>query len=104
MTSNDDKILNLISLAKKAGVVVYGHETCKTSITKDKISFLIITNDAAYNTKKKFVNMCEYRNIKYMIFDNSDKLERILGRNNIKVIGITDANFASEISKVGRCK
>ncbi|PKM66284.1 MAG: hypothetical protein CVU95_11525 [Firmicutes bacterium HGW-Firmicutes-2] len=59
-------------------------------------------SDASDNTKKKFTNMCAYRQIKMITLGDKTSLGKAIGKEYRATIGIVDEGFANAIlSKVG---
>lgn len=90
---NSHNLYNIISLSKKAGKVVLGNNKVEEYLKKNKITLIIIAEDSSNNTKKKFINMCEFYNIEYIVFGIKCKLGEYTSRKMTAVIGITDSNF-----------
>ncbi|MCP8616483.1 L7Ae/L30e/S12e/Gadd45 family ribosomal protein [Salirhabdus salicampi] len=90
--------LNIVGLAFRAGKCTLGEEAIVRDIKKQKISLLIIANDASNNTKKKLTDKCTYYKIPYVITDDRDTLSNAIGKSGRVAIGITDKGFAQKIS------
>lgn len=93
----NNKVDSMISLAAKAHKVQSGELACEIAVKKLEAKLLIIAEDASDNTKKKFINMSNTRNIKYIIYSNKDNLGHIIGKDLRSVICITNDNFANSI-------
>ena len=101
----NDKILQMIGLAKRAGKAASGAFAAEQAIKQGKACLVIISADASENTKAKFRSMCEYRNIKYIIYADKEELGRCLGQEQRSCAAITDASFAEAIlAKSGRLR
>lgn len=87
-----------IGLAKKAGKLVSGTQTCLAHIKKN-IILLIIAEDTSENTKKRLKNKAENSGVRYVVYGKAYKLSHTIGREGRNAIGITDANFALIIEK-----
>lgn len=94
-----DNIYSFIGLMQKAGKLSSGDDSVEIEIKKKKAMLVIIAEDASENTKKKFINMCEYRKIPYVIFGEKDNLGFAIGKSSRSVIAIKDKNFASGFLK-----
>lgn len=90
----------MISLAKKAGKIMTGSDVCEKGLKSNKIDLLIISEDASEGTRKSFVDMCKYRNVKFKIFGERAVLGRFIGRDEIVIIGICDKGFSDAISRL----
>lgn len=93
----DRKVLSFLGLAQRSGNLVTGEDTCQHHIKKGNIYLVVIAEDASENTKKKFQDMCKYRNIRYVIYGKREDLSHAVGKLNRAVYGIKDAAFANKI-------
>jgi len=93
-----NKIEGLIGLARKAGKLIVGTDSVIDQIRKNKVSLVLILNDASENTKKKLHDKCAFYGVECKEIENSANLERILN-NNKKALGISDKGFAEAIKK-----
>ena len=95
-----NKICGLLGLARRAGKLSFGTETCMQEIEKNKIKLVIIAIDAAERTKMNFINICNKKKIPIFEILNINELSNSIGQNNKAVIGIKDINFSKEIIKI----
>ena len=93
----ESKIYSFIGLAKKANRMVSGDETCERIIKKARAALVIVTDDASDNTKKKYKNLCNYKNVQYRVFGSKDLLGKYLGKDIRSVIVITESGFANKL-------
>ncbi|KXG75794.1 L7Ae/L30e/S12e/Gadd45 family ribosomal protein [Thermotalea metallivorans] len=93
----DKKILSFLGLAQRSGNLVTGEDTCQHYIKKGNIYLVVIAEDASENTKKKFQDMCKYRNIRCVIYGKREDLSHAVGKLNRAVYGMKDAAFAKKI-------
>ncbi len=91
-----DKILNILGLAYKARKVVLGEEVLNR-ISKVRVMFL--ASDLSEKSRERYEKKCFYYSIEHIDSYSSEELSSSLGRNNIKVLGITDDGFAQSIMK-----
>ena len=91
--------LQMISIAMKAGYLASGEFQCEETIQKGKAYYVIISEDASDNTKKKFTNKCEYQGIKYEIYGKKEEIGHLIGKNERSVIAITDEDFSTQFMK-----
>ena len=90
----------MIGLAQKAGKVSSGDYSSEMIIKSQKCSLVVIAQDASDRTKKKFRNMCVYRNIKLFEYGSKEKLGKCIGKNDRSIITINDNNFATSIESL----
>ena len=55
-----NKILSLVGLAMKAGKVVSGEFSTEKAVKEGKASLVIVAEDASGNTKKLFLDKCDF--------------------------------------------
>lgn len=99
MYNNEFKILSLLGLASKARKVLTG-DTLLKSIKQKKIELVLIAEDASDNSKKKFIDKCNYYDIPCYIFSDVDKLSSAIGKDNRVCVGISDKGFAFKIKSM----
>ena len=97
-----DKSLSMISLCMKAGKIAAGEFSVEKAIKEGKAFLVLIADDASDNTKKKFTNMCNYRNVPFRIAYDKVILGRTIGREQRATICVVDENFAQSIEKTWR--
>ena len=93
----DDKVLAMIGLARRAGQADTGAIMATKAIQKGKSELIIVAGDGADNVKKKFTNSCTYYEIPYLEIANKELLSKCTGKENIAVVSINDSNFARGI-------
>ena len=95
---SDEKLLRFIGLAMKAGKLMLGDVRAVESIRSGKAKLVLISKDASDNTKKKYRNMCEYRNLKLLdIFSDRNEFGQCIGRDFAVVAAVEDDGFAKRI-------
>ncbi|MCG8485269.1 MAG: ribosomal L7Ae/L30e/S12e/Gadd45 family protein [Clostridia bacterium] len=94
----NDKVYRYLGLAKRSGNLISGYNTCLHYMGKKKVKLIIISEDAAENTKSKLIQQAARNNIEYMVWGLKDKLSHSVGANNRSVFGITDDNFARVVA------
>ena len=94
-----NKILNLLGLAKKARKLVLVTDTSVAMLKSNKLTLLVIATDASDSTYDKLEKKAYFYQVPVMYKFTTEELSNALGVNQVKVIGITDAGFASAILK-----
>jgi ribosomal protein L7Ae-like RNA K-turn-binding protein len=92
-----DRIYSFMGLAAKAGKLLTGDETCERALKTGKVYLVIVSEDASDNTKKKFKDMCSYRDIEFREFGLKEQLGRFTGKSVRSVVAIKDTNFAGHL-------
>jgi ribosomal protein L7Ae-like RNA K-turn-binding protein len=88
-----DKVYSLLGLAKKAGQLVSGDETCEKAIKSGKAELVVVAGDASENTKDRFNSMCKFRNICYREYGLKQELGKCTGKEIRAVISILSKDF-----------
>ncbi|MFZ5989834.1 MAG: L7Ae/L30e/S12e/Gadd45 family ribosomal protein [Bacillota bacterium] len=92
-----DRIYSFLGLARKANKLVSGEETCERALKAGKVSLIIVTGDAAQNTKKKFMDACKYRSIYIRIFGDKETIGKFIGKDVRSVLAILDKGFSNRL-------
>lgn len=95
----NDKILNLMQFARKAGKLIYGTDACIRGLNHQLIRLLIIAEDTSERTKDSVVriNSASHGPIKMIITGTQKEISYALGLPVSGVFGISDKNFAAKI-------
>ncbi|MTI67481.1 MAG: 50S ribosomal protein L7ae [Firmicutes bacterium] len=92
-----DKVYSMLGLGIKARSLRPGETACKEAIKKRKCNCVIIAEDASFNTKKKFKNLCDNYDIECLVFGNKYKLGNSIGKGVISSIAVCDYNLGKAI-------
>ena len=90
-------IYSFLGLATKAGKLLSGDETCEKAIKAGKVYLVIVSEDASDNTKKKFSDMCNYRNVAIRYYGDKELLGKFTGKKIRSVIAIIERGFAGHL-------
>lgn len=94
-----DKVLNLISIAMKAGEVKTG-EFLTTKVLQEGGAYLvIIAKDTSEKSTKRLTGIAENYECKSVIYGTKEELGRFTGKKEKSVIAITDEGLGSAILK-----
>ena len=88
--------LGLLGLIYKAKKLVLGEEILKQI---SKVKLLIIASDISSASRSRFEKKCFYYDIEMIDCYNSKQISNSLGKNNVKVVGITDQGFVKSFKK-----
>ncbi|MDO4198579.1 MAG: ribosomal L7Ae/L30e/S12e/Gadd45 family protein [Erysipelotrichaceae bacterium] len=91
-----DSVLNLLGLAYAARKTVLGEEVYNR-IKNVKIIF--IASDISEKSKERIDKKCFYYHIDSINCYSAEELSNAVGRNNVKLIGITDKGFSQSIKE-----
>lgn len=95
----NDKVLNLVGLAQKAGRLVSGEFMTEKAVKTGDAALVILAGDASENTKKKFRNMCEFYEVPLRIHAEKDYLGHAMGKELRASLAVTDEGLAQAIMK-----
>lgn len=96
---NHKKVLSLIGLAMKAGIIKSGEFATEKAV-KTGTAYLVIVSDlASDNTKKKFGNMCLYYEVPIYYFGSKEDLGGAIGKEFRASLAVVDENLAKAIEK-----
>ncbi|MCL4425589.1 MAG: L7Ae/L30e/S12e/Gadd45 family ribosomal protein [Firmicutes bacterium] len=96
----EDKVRNLLGLAKKAGRLVLGTERVKRALEDKTVKLLIIANDAGVHSRWEAGVLADRNSIPYVYLSNKVELGLIFGQATIALAGITDDNMVREIQRI----
>lgn len=96
----NNKALNMIGLAVRAGKAKTGGALCENAVKSGKAFLLIIAEDASNNTKDKFIQIALAYNVDYLLFSTCELLGKFTGNELRSVIAITDRGFKEAIKKL----
>jgi len=94
----DNKIYGLIGICQKAGKLVSGEFSCDAAIKKDTVHLVVLAKDASENTRKKFKDRCNYRNVPLLEFGTKESLGNAIGKVKRATIGVVDETLAEKIA------
>jgi ribosomal protein L7Ae-like RNA K-turn-binding protein len=86
---DEQKILTLLGFANKAGKLAIGKSAVISNIKKKKVYLVIMSNDAS----DKLTNEIGQIHTAQLQDTTKDKLGKILGRNEVAIVGLCDQQF-----------
>ena len=96
----EEKFMNLLGLAERAGRVASGSFAVEQALTKGQAKFLIIAEDASAETKENFTRRGQNHKIPTMIYGTKERLGRSLGKDNRAVAAVLDKGFGEALQKL----
>ena len=91
-----DKILTTLGLAYRAKKAVLGEEVLNKI---SKVKLLFIASDISAKSRDRFEKKCFHYQIAHIDEYSAEELSQALGKNNVRVIGITDEGFKDALLK-----
>ena len=98
MTS-EQKALNMLGLAKRAGRVVSGEFSTEKAVKTGKARLVLVASDASANTRKMFSDMCAWYKVPILVFARKAELGHAIGQEMRASAAVTDENFARTIEQ-----
>lgn len=94
-----NKIYSFMGLATKAGKVMSGESVCERLLKTEKsqVHLVIVAENASENTRKRFTDMCKYREIEIRFFGEKESIGRYTGKDIRSVVAILDQGFAKRL-------
>ena len=89
------KILNSISLTKKAGSLAIGLDTIKTQLIGKKHCLIVVAKGAKSLRSYSFFSSNDISCFENLLYQ--EDLEKSTGKNNVKYVGIFSKNFKKTI-------
>lgn len=92
-----DSILQLISLAQRAGGIASGEFMTESSVKEGKSQLVILSQDASERTKKQFCDMCKYYKVPYREYSDKESLGHAIGKEFRASLSVTNDGLARQI-------
>lgn len=93
----ETRILNLIGMARKAGVIVSGSNTVLAELGKDSAALLIVAVDAAAGTADKIMHRAQVAQVPTVRLFEKQQLGAAIGRDERSHLVVTDKQFANNL-------
>ncbi len=93
------KIISYLGLAKRAGKLKSGTNTCTYEMAKGRVKLIILTEDISENGKKKITKEIRKYNVPHITLGTSDEISQAVGEEGRSVFAICDSGFAEAILK-----
>lgn len=97
--NNEQKILNLLGIARRAGRLLSGEEMVIEAIRKQKPTLVIVASDASQNTLKRIKDKSTYYHVPCIELATRLQLSQAIGQQR-SVIALTDVGFAKKIKQL----
>lgn len=94
-----DRALALIGLATKAGRTVSGEFMTEREVKTGRAALVVVAEDSSENTKKKFLDMCEFYKVPIYFYGDKDTLGHAMGKEFRASLAVLDEGFAKGIQK-----
>lgn len=95
-TAIEEKIKSLVAMSAKAGKLAAGYSAAYDAVEKGLVETLLYARDISEGTKEK-VSFPAARPVREITLFTRDELGRLLGRELVGVVGITDKGLAGAV-------
>ena len=95
-----NKILSILGLCMRAGLLSAGEVSAESAIKGQKAKLLIVAQDASANTKKKFKNSAEFYKVKMIYYGDKEELGKAVGKAERSVMAVCDDGFAKKLGEL----
>ncbi|MFQ6115239.1 MAG: L7Ae/L30e/S12e/Gadd45 family ribosomal protein [bacterium] len=92
-----EQAFNLLGFAQRAGKLTLGMTPTLNAIRKEETRTVVLATDISENSKSKIEETAKAHDIPVFMCGTKDEFGQIFGRNEIGIIGISDASFAIAI-------
>ena len=96
----EQRMLNMLGLARRAGQVVSGEFFTEKAVKTGKACLVMVASDASDNTKKMFRDMCAWYHVPIRIAADKESLGHAIGQQMRASLAVTDENFARTLDKL----
>ena len=96
---NEDKILNLLGLAQRAGKVISGDFIVEKAIKRKEPKLVLLASDCAANNEKKYTQLAETHHIPLHSIADKEALGTAIGKEVRVVVALQDDGFAKALHK-----
>lgn len=99
MITNDQKILNLLGMAQRAGKLVTGEDLSLKEIRNEQAKLVIVATDASENTIKRISDKCQYYEIPVAVRFTKAEISHAIGKERT-ISTIMDNGFAKKFREL----
>ena len=96
----EQRIINLLSMAQKAGRIVSGAFAVEQAVKKKQAVLVLLAEDAAEESKKNFTTLADKFAIPYAYCLDRETLGRCLGKDFRAVAALLDDGFAKKLRQL----
>lgn len=96
---NEDRILNLLGLAQRAGKLSSGDFIVGKAMKKKTPKLVLLAGDCAANNEKKYIQLAELHHIPLRKVGSKETLGAAIGKEVRVVVAVEDDGFAKALLK-----
>ncbi|MBF0781085.1 MULTISPECIES: ribosomal L7Ae/L30e/S12e/Gadd45 family protein [unclassified Granulicatella] len=98
---NEQKQLNLLGLATKAGKLSSGEGKVLDDVRKGKVTLVIIATDCSPATKKKIADKCQHYRVPFIEQFTTMEISFSIGKKR-SILGFLDKGFSSSFQQLNQ--
>lgn len=98
--SKTEQAHKVLGFAQRARKLLVGMNATESALQSGRARVVIVASDTSKNTETNVRELAAARNIPVFRCGTQDTLGQVLGRRQVGVIGIADANFAKSIRQI----
>lgn len=98
--SLNPRVASLLGLARRAGKLAAGDESCMKAIRSGQAALVVIAEDASSATIKRYEDKCSYYKVEWFKAGSRHELGQSIGRAEQVVIAVSDRGFADSLKAV----
>ncbi|MBO6158651.1 MAG: ribosomal L7Ae/L30e/S12e/Gadd45 family protein [Firmicutes bacterium] len=103
MTNNNRRVLELLGLCRKAGLLKSGEEGCEQAVKasgKGQVPLILLSSDASYRTVKKFQDKCSFYHVPHAVVPfTKEEIGTSLGLSPRSVLAVMEPGLQTLIQK-----
>jgi len=97
MPRPEDRTLNMLGLAARAGALVPGTERVREAARTGELRLAVVATDASENSREKLLPLLAARGISHVIRFDRSELGAATGRGPLSAVGILDRKLADRL-------
>ena len=97
---NEKKVLQLMSLAMKAGKITAGEEMTERDLKYHASHLVLIARDASQKTRERFQTKARNKNVPVFLLGTKEQLGKFIGKEQRAVISVKDIRFSEAMIKL----
>lgn len=91
------KIAGLLGLAQRARKIASGEFSVDAAIKEGKAFLVLVAKDASDNTKKHFLDKCNYYEIPFLMMGTKESLAKVIGKEERSSVAVLDEGLSQGI-------
>ncbi len=96
----NNKVLSLLGIAQRGRNVASGEFMTEKTVKEFSARLVIVAEDASFNTKKEFKDMCSFYEVPYVEYGTKESLAHAIGKEVRASLSVTDDGIARKIQKL----